>query len=118
MYSNGTATKDRSGWGFTVKQGATAIPEDSAAYTVSTSSLKRKQNQSYMPYARLPEEVAVGKPKYWHVSMFDVHFQKRLWRFRPEHTGVKGTSLTEHTDWTCRGEGNITDRAHRLDIPG
>ena len=32
-------TKDQSGWCFTVKQGATTIFEDSAAYTVSTSSL-------------------------------------------------------------------------------
>ena len=31
--------KDQSGWGFTVKQGATAIHEDSAACTVSAPSL-------------------------------------------------------------------------------
>ena len=36
---DGSVTKDQSGWGFTVKQGATAIHEDNAAYTVSTSSL-------------------------------------------------------------------------------
>ena len=39
VYSHGSVTKDQSGWGFTVKQGATAIHEDSAAPTVSTSSL-------------------------------------------------------------------------------
>ena len=33
----GSVTKDQSGWGFTVKQDATTIHEDSAAYTVSTS---------------------------------------------------------------------------------
>ena len=40
VYTDGSVTKDQSGWGFTVKQGATTIHEDSrAAYTVSTSSL-------------------------------------------------------------------------------
>ena len=34
-----SVTKDQLGWGFTVKQGATIIHEDSAVYTVSTSSL-------------------------------------------------------------------------------
>ena len=36
------AVKDTKGWGFTVKQGATTIHEDSAAYTVSTSTLTMK----------------------------------------------------------------------------
>ena len=36
MYTDGSVTKDQSGWGF--KQGATTVHEDSAAYTVSTSS--------------------------------------------------------------------------------
>ena len=37
--TDGSVTKDQSGWGFTVKQGATIIHEGSAAYTVSTSRL-------------------------------------------------------------------------------
>ena len=39
VYTDGSVTNDQSGWGFTVKQGATTIHEDSTAYTVSTSSL-------------------------------------------------------------------------------
>ena len=39
MYTDGSVTKDQSWWGFTVKRGATTIREDSAVYTVSTSSL-------------------------------------------------------------------------------
>ena len=39
VYTYGSVTKDQSGWGFTVKRGATTIREDSAVYTVSTSSL-------------------------------------------------------------------------------
>ena len=38
-YTDGSVTEDQSGWSFTVKQGATTIHEDSAAYTVSTFSL-------------------------------------------------------------------------------
>ena len=39
MYTDGSVTKDQSGWGFTVKQGVITIHVDSAAYAVSTSSL-------------------------------------------------------------------------------
>ena len=39
VYTDGSVTKNQSGWGFTVKQGVTTIHEVSAAYTVSTSSL-------------------------------------------------------------------------------
>ena len=35
VYTDGSVTKDQSGWGFTVMQGATTIHEDSAAYTVN-----------------------------------------------------------------------------------
>ena len=43
MYTDGSVTEDQSGWGFTVKQGVTTIHEDSAAYTVSTSSLTMEE---------------------------------------------------------------------------
>ena len=39
MYTDGSVTKDQSGWIFTVKQGATTIHGDSTAFTVSTCSL-------------------------------------------------------------------------------
>ena len=38
VYTDGSVTKDQSGWGFTVKQGLTAIHENSAVYTILTSS--------------------------------------------------------------------------------
>ena len=34
VYTDGSVTKDQSGWGFTVKQGATTIHEDSGAYAI------------------------------------------------------------------------------------
>ena len=60
VYTDGTVTKHRSGWGFTVKQVATTIHEDSAAYTVSTSSLTMEVKQSLMPSAGLPQQVTAG----------------------------------------------------------
>ena len=39
MYTDGSVTKDQSGWGFIDKQGATTIHEDNAANKVSTFSL-------------------------------------------------------------------------------
>ena len=42
VHTDGSVTKDQSGWGFTVKQGATSIHEDSAACTVSISSLTKE----------------------------------------------------------------------------
>ena len=42
VYTDGSLTKDQSGWSFTVKQGVTTVHEDSAAYMVSTSSLTRE----------------------------------------------------------------------------
>ena len=39
VYTDGSVTKDQSGWGFTAKQGATPIHEDSVVYSVPTSSL-------------------------------------------------------------------------------
>ena len=43
VYTDDTFIRDQSGWGFTVKQGVTTIHEDSAAYTVSTSSLTMEE---------------------------------------------------------------------------
>ena len=60
VYTDGSSvTKDQSGWGFTVKQGAPTIPEDSAAYTVSTSSLTMEVEAVTMPSVGLPREVTV-----------------------------------------------------------
>ena len=47
-YTYGSVTKDQSGpWGFAVKQGATAIHEDSAAFTVSASSFNLGDGSSH-----------------------------------------------------------------------
>ena len=35
VHTDGSVTKDQSGWGFTVRQGVTTIPDDGAAYMVN-----------------------------------------------------------------------------------
>ena len=39
MYMNGSVTRDRFGWGFTVKQGGKTVHEDSGSHGITTSSL-------------------------------------------------------------------------------
>ena len=97
VYTDGSVTKDQSGWGFTVKQGVTTIHEDSAAYTVSTSSLTMEaeavthairstasSGDSQTTHAtiltdsmNLLQKVksGMGSPD-WNVSMVDIHFPK------------------------------------------
>ena len=111
MYTDGSVTKDQSGWGFTVKQGAATIHEDSAAYTVSTSSLTMEveavthalrwialRGDSQTTHAviltdsmSLLQQVksGMGSPD-WNVSMVNIHLQKLLWVYYPGHAGVKG----------------------------
>ena len=55
---DGAVTKNRSGWGSAVKQGVTMIHEDSAVYTVSTSSFRQWQWEQ--PHSTgLPQELTV-----------------------------------------------------------
>ena len=107
---------DRSGWGFTVKQGESVIHEDIAADTVSTSSLTMEveavnhvlhwiasRGDSQITHAiilidsmSLLQKVksGMGSPD-WNVSMVDIHLQKLLWVYCPGHAGVKGNDRTD-----------------------
>ena len=111
MYTDGSVTKDQSWWDFTVKQGATTIHEDSAAYTVSTSSLTMEveavthtlrwtasRGDSQMTHTIiLTDSVSLlqkvksgmGSPD-WNVSTVDIHLRKLPWVYCPGHAGVKG----------------------------
>ena len=111
MYTDGSVTKDQSGRGFTVKQGATTIQEDIAADTVSTFSLTMEveavtlalrwnasRGDSQTTHAiiltdsmRLLLKVKSGmRSPDWNVSMVDIHLRKLLWVYCPENAGVKG----------------------------
>ena len=112
VYTDGSVTKDQSGWGFTVKQGATTIHEDSAAYTVSTSSMTMEvetvthalrwtasRDDSQTTHAilliysmSLLRKVKNGMgSREWNVSMDNFHLRNLLWVYCPEHdTLTKG----------------------------
>ena len=111
VYTDALVTKDQSGWGFAVKQGAITIHEDSAAYAVSTSSLTMEEEtvtyalcwiasrgDSQTTYAiiltdsmSLLQKVKNGMGSSdWNVSMVDIHLRKPPWVYCPGHAGVKG----------------------------
>ena len=108
VYIDGSVTKDQSGWGFTVKQGATLIHEDIAAYTVSTSSLTM-------------EVEAVTHAHRWIASRGDnqsTHaifltdsmslLQKMEWEAQ---TGMcQWSTSTFENSWACRSEGKSPSR--------
>ena len=95
----------------TVKQGATTIYEDGAAYTVSTSNLTMEveavahalhwialRGDSQTTHAiiltdsmSLLQKVknGMGSPD-WNVSIADIHLQRLLWIYCPGHARVKG----------------------------
>ena len=97
MYNDGSVLKDQSGWCFSVKQGATTIDEDSAAYMVSTSSLTMEVEAVTHALRRVASladsrttltiiltdsmsllqkvKNGMGSPD-WNVSMVDIHLRK------------------------------------------
>ena len=107
-FDDGSVTKDQSGWGFTVNQGATTIHEESAAYTVSGSSLTISdglpQDMTVRPHMLSPTQIqwacykkvksGMGSPD-WNVSMVDSHLRKFLWVYCPGHAGVKGNDRAD-----------------------
>ena len=99
-----SVTKDQSGRGLIVKQGVTTIHEDSAAYTVSTSSLTMEEEavthalhwiasrgDSRTTHAIILTDLmsllqkvknGMGSPD-WNVLMVDIHLLKLLWVYCP-----------------------------------
>ena len=111
LYTNGSVTKDQSGWVFTVKQDATTIHEDSAACTVSTFSLTMdmeevthalhrfssggdSQTTHAITFTDSMSLLQKGKSgmesQDRNVSMVDIHLRKLLWVHCPGHAGVQG----------------------------
>ena len=122
LHRDGSVTKDQSGWGFTVKQGATTIHEDSAAYQVSTCSLTMEMEAAthalrwiasrgdshtahsaiVLTYSMsLLQKVkrGMGSP----VAMFDIHLRGTLWVYCSGHAGVKGN---DRADTETGGQSN------------
>ena len=111
VYTDGSATKDQSGWGFTVKQGVTTIHEDRAAYTVLTSSLTMEaeavthalrwiasRGDSQTTHAIiLTDSICLLQKVVWEArtGMCQWSHPLLIWMYCPGHAGVKGNDRAD-----------------------
>ena len=118
IYTDGSVTKDKSGWGFSVQQGDCTIYEDSAAYAVTSTSLRmemeavthalrwiasRRDNQTttravvlLIDCMNLLQKVKSGlRSPDWHLAMQDIQLEKLVWIYCPGHAGVKGNERAD-----------------------
>ena len=115
IYTDGSVTRVRSSWGFTVKKGGRTVHEDSGTLRVTTSSLTMEvetvthviqrlvsQRDSQITHAitltdsmNLLQKVesGMGFPD-WHTAMHGIRLQRRLWIYCPWHAGVSGNERT------------------------
>ena len=116
IYTDGSVTSERSGWGFTAKQGGRTVHEESGAHKVSTSSLTMEveavthaiqwlasQHDAQITHAiiltdsmNLLQKVksGMGCPD-WHTAMHSLQLQRLLWIYCPGHAGVSGNERAD-----------------------
>ena len=114
---DGSITRDRSVWGFTVKQGGRTVLEDSGAHRVTVSSLTMEveavthtiqwlasQSGAHITrhYSqRLNEPPAKGEPGMdcpdWHTTRHSLRLQRLLWIYSQGQTESVG--MTGQIDW-------------------
>ena len=112
IYTDGSVTRDLSGWGFTVKQGGRTVHEDSGAHRVTTSSLTMEveavthaiqclasQRDARITHAVIRTdslnllqkvESGMGCPD-WHTAMYSLRLQRLLWIY----AGVSGNERAD-----------------------
>ena len=116
IYTDGSVTRERSGWGFTVKHGGRTAHEDSGAPRVTTSSLTMEveavthaiqwlasHRDAQITHAIIltdsmnllqKGESGMGCLD-WHTAMHSLWLQRLLWIYCPGHAGV---SRNERSD--------------------
>ena len=116
FYTDGSATRDRFSWGFTVKQGGRTVHEDSGAHRVTTSSLTMEveavahaiqwlasHRDAQITHAVIltdsmnllqKVESGMGCPD-WHTAMHSLRLQRLLWIYCPGHAGVSGNERAD-----------------------
>ena len=116
IYTDGSVTRDRSGWGFTVKQDGRTVHEDSGAHRVTTSSLTMEveavthaiqwlasQRDAQITHAIIltdsmnllqKVESGMGCPD-WHTAMHSLRLERLLWIYCPGHPGVSGNERAD-----------------------
>ena len=110
IYSDGSVTRDRSGWGFTVKQGGRTVHEDSGAHRVTTSSLTMEveavthtvsQRDAQITHAIIiTDSCKMGCPD-WHTAMHSLRLQRLLYIYCPGHAGVSGNERADRLENTA-----------------
>ena len=109
IYTGGSVTRDRPGWGFTVKQGGKTVHEDSGAHRVTACSLTMEveavtqaiqwlasQREAQITHAiiltysmNLLQKVESGIGCHdWHTALYSLRLQRLLWIYCPGHAGV------------------------------
>ena len=121
IYTDGSVTRDRSGWGFTVKQGGKTVHEDSGAHRVTTSNLTMEveaithaiqwlasQRDAKITHAiflsdsmNLLQKVVsgMGCPD-WHTAMHSLRLQRLLWIYCPGH--AESVGMNGQIDWQAQ----------------
>ena len=136
IYTGGSVTRDRSGWGFMVKQGGKTVHEDSGAHRVTTSSLTMEveavthaiqwltsQRDAQITHAIIltdsmnfvqKVESGMGCPD-WHTAMHSLRLQRLLWIYCPGYAGVSGNEQADRLASTADiTSGLQLGRADRL----
>ena len=116
IYTDGSVTRDRSGWGFTVKQDGRTVHEDSGAHRVTTSSLTMEveavthamqwlasQRDAHTTHAVIltdSEELlhmvesGMSCPA-WHTTRYRLRLQRLLWIYCHNLAGVSWNEWAE-----------------------
>ena len=123
IYTDGSVTRDQSGWGFTFKQGGRIVHEDSGAHRVTTSSLtmeveavtraiqwQASQHEAQIMHAVIltdsmnllhKVESGMGCPD-WHTAMHSLQLKRLLWIYRTESACAQRLEeLSEHGQATA-----------------
>ena len=139
IYTDGSVTRDRSGWSFTVMQGGRTVHEDSGAHshdlkpdhggrsshtcnTVASLSVWRT-DFTYHHCHRLIEPPAKdgvwnGLPD-WHTAMHSLLLQRLLWIYCPWHAWVSENERTDrHHIWSASWQGRGAQRLEELSEHG
>ena len=116
IYTDSSVRRDKSCWGFTVKQDGRSVHEHSGAHRVTTSSvtmeaeavthaiqwLASKRDTQITHAVILTDsmnllqkvESGMGCPD-WHTAMHSLRLQRLLWICCPGHAGVSGNERAD-----------------------
>ena len=144
IYIDGSVTRDRSGWGFTVKQGGRTVHEDSGYHRVTISSLTMEVEavthvaewlatlDAKIAHAVFPTdslnlvrkvESGMDYP-YWHIAIHSLRLQRFLWIYCLGHARVSGNERADrlagtlYDIWSAAWQGRGAQRLEKFSEHG